>query len=425
MKYRFYFSTLCLVFSLLLVAPAYAQTDADEESVSDVVTTEVDISALDIVVEDATEEVAEVEPDEFEDLEINEPKKLPGAFGLFWRGVQERVSIGFTFDPVIKAEKRVQFAEERIRIAERMAEHVDTEKAQERLDKVVERANTLMEKVEEKKEEWLENSDDRAHKLLRNVITHHDRRERALDVIEEKIPEERRAKFEERREELVKKSNRMLNAIEKGTVPEEVREHLKDVRERVELHAQKIEEHRETAQKLRALVEEGDEEARAALQKLNENRKEVLQENREEFKNKMENFHERVEVRRENVQEHVDTLRERAADGSGAAAARLDHVKEVRERVEETVEHRVEVRANISDGQRPLPVQPIIKERIEVRAELRDDDLREKKRIEVRSSDATVHIERREQYSDNTHDNDDLEESPRRSLKSIIRSELR
>ncbi|PIT86854.1 MAG: hypothetical protein COU33_00880 [Candidatus Magasanikbacteria bacterium CG10_big_fil_rev_8_21_14_0_10_43_6] len=355
---------LLSMFFLLLSVPAFAQTDDVDDTTADVVTTEVVVEG------------------EFEGLDIEEPEKLPGGFGLFWKSVRERVTIGFTFDPVAKAEKRLQFAEERIRMAERFAERTDDPKAQERLDRAVERANILVEKIEEKREDWLAREDERAKRLLRNVVTHHDRREQIFDRIEERIPESRREAFELQREDLVNRSRRLMNAIENEDIPEDVRLHLEDVKERIENHAQIMEEHRDAVGALRGAAAVGDEDARAALETLREQRKVQLEKNREEYR-------ERIDVRREDRQDDVrergDTRAverdEQAEDGDRQSQPLPSPLKE-RVEVQENIRGEVRMRSEVLREEDDLKARGEVRTRVETR--LRDGQVEVRDRREER-----------------------------------------
>ena len=122
-------------------------------------------------------------------MEIEEPTKVPSGFGLWWQGLKEQVSIAMTFNPVKKAEKQLQFAEERMRLAELMAQKSEDQKVQARIHRVIGEAQKMMEKVEARRERLLEQKDGQAQRLLRNLATHEIRREAVMDKIEEKLPE--------------------------------------------------------------------------------------------------------------------------------------------------------------------------------------------------------------------------------------------
>ena len=85
---------------------------------------------------------------------VDEITKMPTTWGLWWTSVKEKVSEVVTLDPVRKAEKQLQFAEQRMKYAEYIAENTTDPKKQAWAEKMVEKANKFMEKVEAKKENW-------------------------------------------------------------------------------------------------------------------------------------------------------------------------------------------------------------------------------------------------------------------------------
>jgi len=89
-----------------------------------------------------------------EGVVVTQVDKAPSSFGLFWLGLKERVSIALTLDPVKKAEKQVEFAEQRMKIAEKIAEKTDDPEVQAKVQKMVDRAQELLAKVEEKKDKF-------------------------------------------------------------------------------------------------------------------------------------------------------------------------------------------------------------------------------------------------------------------------------
>ncbi|MBU4536714.1 hypothetical protein KJ603_01590 [Patescibacteria group bacterium] len=80
-------------------------------------------------------------------------EKIPSSFGLWWRGVKENVSLAFTFNVEKKFEKNLQFAEERMELAERIIENSDSEEVTEKAQEMMTRATAFMEKAEIKKGE--------------------------------------------------------------------------------------------------------------------------------------------------------------------------------------------------------------------------------------------------------------------------------
>jgi hypothetical protein len=334
---------LILTLSLMFGGMAFAETDAvnpdllveDEEVVPEVV-------LYDVVEESVvgTEEVEEVLEEELEGVEIEIPEKAPSGWGLFWRGVKERVSIAVTLDPVKKAEKQLIFAEERMAIAEKIAENTENPKAQERAEKMVEKAQDFMTRVEEKKDRWLEDGGQRAEKLFKNVTTHQVRVQKSLDRIESHIPEDKMERWEDLRGKVEEKGKNFVNALQKGNVPERVKEHLENVKQRVEEHVEAVKQYRDEKKELLEALKDGDENAKEELEVLNQERKEALTGQREAYKQKME---ERKEVKGE--------LHEAAMEGDEQAKKKLKVMNNTQQVIKKQVEHKLENKAEKLEDQ--------------------------------------------------------------------------
>lgn len=244
--------------------------------------------------------------EELEGMKIAEPTKVPSGFGLWWQGLKEQVSIGLTFNPVKKAEKQLQFAEERMRLAELMAQKSEDQKVQARIHRVIGQAQKMMEKVEARRERFLEQKDEQAQRLLRNIATHEIRREAVMDKIEEKLPERAVEKFDKLRDRASNQGRRLLNAINNENAPAETREHLQAIKGRIEAHAEEIKSFRERRVELMEQAKAGGEEVKTEvkeqLKELRQDRLEKMQERREERKDeRVENKQEKLENKLEDI----------------------------------------------------------------------------------------------------------------------------
>lgn len=182
---------LCGAVALLLLAsPVVAQSEDSTESAN----AQVEVTAT---VDADTPEVS---------------KDVPSGFGFFWRGFKERVSLLTTVNPVKKAEKQLQFAEERLQIAKTIAEKSTDPKVQAKAEAMVTKANEYIQKIEEKKEAWIEKKDERSERLLKNIATHELNREKVMDRLEEKLPVEQVQKIREERQ----KHQELLNRLQNG-----------------------------------------------------------------------------------------------------------------------------------------------------------------------------------------------------------------
>lgn len=184
--------------------------------------------------------------------------EVPSGFGLWWRGVKENVSLAFTFNAERKAEKRLQYAEERMRMADALADEADDPKVHKRIEKLVGKANKFMDKMEKDKDKWFDASSERAQRLVGNITRHHFNRETIMDNLEENMPEEKLDKVREMREEGLESRARLLNAIGNENIPEAVRDHLRGVKEQIEKHAEDVKQYREQKTELLERRKAGD-----------------------------------------------------------------------------------------------------------------------------------------------------------------------
>src|SRR3989339_1824356 len=117
-------------------------------------------------------------------VSVSEVKEMPTNWGMWWTDFKHSVNLLFTNDPLEKAQKRLSFAEQKLKYAEYLATDSSDEKKQERATKMMEKANKYMEKVQEKKDQWLKV--DTGEKLTNDVLSHQLKREQVMDRLEQK-----------------------------------------------------------------------------------------------------------------------------------------------------------------------------------------------------------------------------------------------
>lgn len=402
-KHLLFAGTFVALFAFVLATPALAQTEGETEEA----TAEEEVLAEDIVETDDGEVV--VVDDTYEDEEVEEITEAPSGFGLFWRGVRERVSTALTFDPVKKAEKQLRYAEERRQIFEVMMQNAETEEQREKAAAHLERSQAFMEKVEDRREKWADSTDEeRLRRLRANMVKSHVRRENLFDRLEERLPEERVEKLEALRLRAQDRADKLLERVENkdGLSPAE-KAKLKRVRKHV---AEKKEDLKELQERRDAIKEQWKdatpEERQEKLQELREERKEKIEEKKEKTQALLErrrdltndlkmraeagdaeaakrlekvikvndNIRDRVEERRENVAEkkevlenikdRKENLRERAADGSEQAADKLKQLNKVQKKVLQTPPGQdlpkkpAVMKKKMQDAAGPKPVPP-------------------------------------------------------------------
>lgn len=201
------------------------------------------------------------------------------GWGLWLRGIKERVSLLTTFDPVVKAEKALKFAEERSKIAEMLAGKTDDIKAQERLKKVLERTQKLEDQADHVKDKLLDNPDARAKMLLKNLLNFKEHKEEVFRKFEEKLTPDQLEKLKTVRTEAEDKSKALINALQNVNLPEDVRTHLEDVKAKIEEQREQVKEFRDEQKVLLDRIKSGDESAKEELKTLRDDRKEEIKTN--------------------------------------------------------------------------------------------------------------------------------------------------
>lgn len=225
--------------------------------------------------------VAVSEGDEVDSTTSGETTK-PTRWRLFFLGVKERLSLLTTFDPVAKAEKALKFAEERAKIAERLADKTDDPKAQERLDKILKRSEELGEQADKIKDKLLENPDARGKLLLKNLLNFKEHKEEVFLKLEEKLSPEQLEKLKELRTQSEDKGKTLMNALENANLPEDVRSHLEEVKARIDEHQEEVKDFQEAQKALLGRIKSGDESAKEKLKTLREKRGLEIKQNLEQ-----------------------------------------------------------------------------------------------------------------------------------------------
>lgn len=299
----------------LMTSPALAQEATNTAATTDTVPTvevttdssaTVTVTAQPVVGETSTEASVQtttsVETDDegpaLEGVEVAKPTAVPSNFGLWWRGLRERVSIALTLDPIKKAEKRLVFAEERQKLAEYIATHATDEKVKAKATEMMEKAQEQIAKVEELKDKFKDKIDERAQRLLKNLATHELRREKVLQKLEEKLPEAQE-KLDELRAQGLEVGERLLNAINNENLPPAVKERLEAVKIRIASTTEAVKQFRDDRKEIFDKVQSGEldkDAAKEQLKNLQEERKTEMEGIRADFKTSREDLKEAVEV---------------------------------------------------------------------------------------------------------------------------------
>ncbi len=199
------------------------------------------------------------------------------GWNLFFLGVKERISLLTTFNPINRAEKALKFADERTKLAETLADKTDDPKMQEKVQKMMERAEELSRKAEEQKDKLLTNPDVRAKQTLKNILNFQEQKEGVYSKLEEKLTPDQLKRFQELMKNAEEKRRTLLNALENSKIPEDVREHLKEVKERIEMHRATTSAFVSEQKALLDRIKEGDDSAKEELKNLREERQKTLE----------------------------------------------------------------------------------------------------------------------------------------------------
>lgn len=230
------------------------------------------------------------EDEPLEDMVISSPVNVPNGFGLWLRDWREKISLALTFDSVEKAEKLLVFAEERMKIAEKiMTESVDSN-AQEKAIKMIEQAQKHIAQLQEKQSKWIENKDERAEKLKNNLATHELRQDEIMAKIEDKLPEEAKEKFEEMRKKMLEQGKAFVGTLDDGEMSEKTTEHLIDVRERIEASMATVNQYRDQKKEFLKDDNLSSEQVQEQIRLLWEQRKNRMEEIRMRYKEQQENL---------------------------------------------------------------------------------------------------------------------------------------
>ena len=99
-----------------------------------------------------------------------------------------------------------------------------------------------MEKVEENKDEWSQNLDERKKKLIKNVLNYQVRREKVMDKLEQKLPEDKLEALQKLRVKALENGRRLMNAINNQNISSSTKTHLMQIKNRVEDHLKDVKE---------------------------------------------------------------------------------------------------------------------------------------------------------------------------------------
>lgn len=168
-----------------------------------------------------------------EDLGIREPKTLPNSPFYFLKDFWRQLRLTFTFNSVKKADLRLQFANEMLIEAKRMAQETDNQelfqRAIDKYQRQVEKLRTRVEKFEEKAKDnpkidaFLDRFTDKA--IKQQVL---------IEELEEQLSHNPKAieKIKEAKERVLENHSRVIEHLEEKTkIQERLEKNIQDIKE--------------------------------------------------------------------------------------------------------------------------------------------------------------------------------------------------
>jgi len=290
---------------------------------------------------DEAQALATDELESLDEVEIAEPTKVPGTFGLWWRGIKENLSLAVTFDPIKKAEKQLRFAEERVKLANFIAEKSEDPEAQAKAVKIIERANQFMEKIQARSGDLLEKVNERTEKLLANVARHELNKEKVLNKLEDRVPLEGLPELQRVKASIREKTEVFLEKImENENIPEEVRARITTRKEAITVRQEERVELREESKELLEKALAGDEEAKIEVEAKREENRDRRKEIIEEFKDKTQGL---INKARENVPDEKKAIQE-------LEQIKIKAINVIKDKAE-TIKNRVETQRRIMNNE--------------------------------------------------------------------------
>lgn len=218
------FFILSLLFGLAGILNAQTvevKTVSGSSQAEDVPTEEVSTSVNPTTTNESIPEVKLDENITAEDMEINEPTLLPNNPFYFTKSIWRAVKKAATFNAVERAELEIQYADEKLLEAQKMAEKRDIDP--EIIGKAVEGYEKEIERIRDRALEWDKINEDRKEKFLNKFSDHQIKHQKILDKLQKNVPEDIFIKIKEKREQILEKFGEVMN---KWDDPEKFQERM-------------------------------------------------------------------------------------------------------------------------------------------------------------------------------------------------------
>ncbi|MEK7540976.1 MAG: hypothetical protein AAB529_01930 [Patescibacteria group bacterium] len=283
--------------------------------------------------------------DELETLDgvqVDEAKSMPSNFGFWWKNAREWTSLALTINPVKKAEKQLRFAEERTKLANYIIQNSTDPKVQEKAQKMLEKANGYMQKIEDKKDDLAKKADERSQKLLKNIAKHYLNKERLLEKIEDKLPPEKLEEFQQFRQQVKARQKVFLDNLQNNpNVTKEIKNKAIDVLSRVENLQQRREEFRTQQKGILEEIKAGNQDAKKQFEELRREKQQKTEQVKEQFKEQKQEIINRI---KSGEKEAVEKLKELNQERQKETAKIREEVKQ------KAVEFKQEIQQKRKEG---------------------------------------------------------------------------
>ena len=277
-----------------------------------------------------------------DEVQVDEVKSIPSGFGFWWRNIREWTSVALTVNPVKKAEKQLKFAEERTRLADYIIKNSADPKVQEKAQKMLEKANGYMQKIEDKKDDLAKKADERSQKLLKNITKHYLNKERILEKIEDKLPPEKLEEFQQTRQQIEARRKNFLDNLQNNpNVTKEIKNKAIDVLSRVENLQQRREEFRTQQKGILEEIKAGNQDAKKQFEELRREKQQKTEQVKEQFKEQKQEIINRI---KSGEKEAVEKLKELNQERQKETAKIREEVKQ------KAVEFKQEIQQKRKEG---------------------------------------------------------------------------
>jgi len=277
---------------------------------------------------------------EAKDLDIGEPIILPDNPFYFLKNWTRGVREVFALSPVVKAELKEKFANEKLvelrEMIKRKKDAQTIKRASDSYEKEVEEIGTVVEKIKEKAQE-----NPQVEKFLDKFVKHQILHQKVLQKLENQVPAENMEKIREMREKHLQKFGEVMTKLE---------DRQEKIRERLEIKMEEIEgseyKNFKNLEILSELEEKVPEQAKEAIRKVQENTlrkfKTDLKEMSVEKQEKFGDYLEKISGAKENQVKVLENIKSKLEDRPEIQQNIIQSRDKILQRVEQKVKEEIQ-----------------------------------------------------------------------------------